>query len=535
MECHCIPITQIPHHTLLYTTYVSDFARLREFYHFPPTVEGVLASAEQVRQDPTVLRTVVDMLRDQNQRFDSGAATFENLDRLAQGAFAIVTGQQVGLFTGPSFSIYKALTAISVARRLSDRGTPAVPIFWMATEDHDLAEVQHSYWLGSSGLERLEVNPSGPSGARVGDLLLGDGILSALASAQRSLEGPDAEPLSRALAAAYTPGDTFGSAFAKLFAKLFHDQGLILLDPLDVRLHRLAAPLYARAVEEEEAVRRDLLVRSKQLENSRFSVQVKVSQSSTLLFLNVDGLRLPVRRRNSGFAAGPLQLSREDLLRIAHDRPEDLSASAICRPFIQDALLPTAACIGGPAEIAYLAQSEVVYRRLLGRMPAILPRASFTLVEPRAARLLKKYGLELPDLLRGRQHLRGAMERKFLSAALAKRFEAGEKELKRLLAGIRPPLGKLDRTLLGAVDTAERKMLYQFGRLRGKAARAENFRTGVLDSHERQLVEALYPHHGTQERSLCFVPFLARQGLGLLREVEHRITFDATQHQVLYL
>jgi hypothetical protein len=127
------------------------------------------------------------------------------------------------------------------------------------------------------------------------------------------------------------------------------------------------------------------------------------------------------------------------------------------------------------------------------------------------------------------------MERQFLAKALTKRFDTGEKTIRRLLAGLRTPLGKLDPTLLGALETTERKMLYQFLHLRRKAGRAQNFRTGVLDAHERQVLEALFPHHVLQERTHCFLPPLARHGPGLLAELRQRAGIGNVQHQVLFL
>jgi hypothetical protein len=148
-----------------------------------------------------------------------------------------------------------------------------------------------------------------------------------------------------------------------------------------------------------------------------------------------------------------------------------------------------------------------------------LPRASFTLVEPPIARLLKKYGLDFRDVMRGRQRLRGRMEMKSLPRALAGRFAADEKALRRLLEAYRKPLAHLDRTLTGALDSAERKMMHQFLKLKGKAGRAENFRTGILDRHERILVDALYPHRGLQERTLSALPALAAYGPELLDDL----------------
>ncbi len=535
MECHWIRAAELPHTTRLYTSYLEDFGRLGEFYAHPPTAAGMGAAAREIKLDAAARRAVVEVLREQNRAFGADGATSRNLDCLAAGAVAVVTGQQVGLFTGPSYSIYKAVSALRFAAQMSACGTDAVPVFWLATEDHDLAEVDHCFWLGRGGLQRLEVAAAGAAGRRVGEVKLGEAVREAVRGAMSSLEGPAAEEIGRALEESYRPEESFGTAFGRLMARLFAGRGIILLNPLDARLHRLAAPVYRRALEESGALTGELLARSKKLERAGYHAQVKVTERGTLLFLNVNGERLPLRRRGDRFLAGRAEFSQAELLDAIERRPEAFTANVLLRPVVQDALLPTAAYVGGPAEIAYFAQAEAVYRRVLGRMPAILPRAGFTLVEPRVARLLKKYGLEVRDVLAGRQRLRGKMEQEIVSKALARRFAEGERAIRKVLGGLRKPLGKADKTLLGALDTAERKMLYQFLRLRGKAGRAENFRTKVLDTHERQLTNALYPHHTLQERTLCFLPLLASHGSALLEELAERSAIGATQHQVLFL
>jgi len=535
MECHCLRPGEVPRTSRLFTAFLEDFGKLSKFYSHAPTKDGIVRAAGQIRLDDATRRSVVEVLREQNRRLGSDAATARSLDRLAAGAAAIVAGQQVGLFTGPSYSIYKALTAIRVAAEMTQNGIDAVPVFWLATEDHDLDEVNHCFWPSRGGLLRLENSPGEAAGQSVGKVALGDGIREIVRTASETLEGPSSGEVRQALEDSYRPEENFGSAFGRLMARLFAGQGIILLDPLDARLHRLAAPVYRRAVEEDADLTRELLARSKALERAGYHAQVKVTERGTLLFMDLDGARLPVRHRGGGFVVGRASFSTAELLEVIERTPEAFSANVLLRPVVQDTLLPTAAYLGGPAEVAYFAQAEVIYRRLLGRMPAVLPRASFTIVEPHVARLLKRYGLELRDVLRGRQHLRARLERKFLSKALAVRFDGGEKSIRRLLGGLRGPLGRLDKTLLGALDTADRKMLYQFVRLRRKASRAKNFRSGVLDAHDRELTDALYPHHGLQERTLCFLPLLARHGPPLLAALSERATLGATQHQVLFL
>jgi bacillithiol biosynthesis cysteine-adding enzyme BshC len=516
MEPHCISFREIPESTKIFTTFLDDFERVAKYYAYKPDIGGVLASARAVRLDAGVRQGVVEVLREENRAFAAGgeieAATEKNLERLANGAVAVVTGQQVGLFGGPAYSLYKAGTAACYAAELTRRGIDAVPVFWLATEDHDLAEINHAAWNTRTGFAEFKLDAQDAvEGRRVGEIFLGEGVTALVGEAAKALDGPESEKIIAALRESYTPGDTYGSAFGKLLARLLAGRGIIFIDPLNAKLHHFAAGVYRRALDESDGLRDALIARSKELENSGFHAQVKAARESTLLFYNVDGVRQPLRKRNGKFQAGRATYTLEELQAAIEKTPDAFTPNVLLRPIVQDVLLPTAAYVGGPAEIAYMAQAEVVYAKL-GRMPAILPRASFTVIEPPVGNLLKKYGLTFRDVLRGRQHLRARMEQRSLPAALAKKFESDQRTLRKLLGSYRAPMEKLDRSLTGALELSERKMLHQFEKLKGKAGRSENLREGVLDRHERMLLDALYPHHGLQERTVSALAWLATYG-----------------------
>jgi len=536
MECDCLLFSEIPQTSRLFAAFNEDFDRVKQFYGHAPDERGIRAAAKEAALEPAIRAGVVEVLRAQNRELGSGAEAEKNIDRLANGAVAIVTGQQVSLFSGPAYSIYKALDAIRWAERLTKAGVKAVPIFWMATEDHDLAEANQVFFGERYGIARLAMPlQEGVEGKSVGKIVLGDATDAVVEHAGELLQGPGKREIVDALKASYDAGETFGSAFGKLLVRLLKGRGLILLDPLDKRLHELARPIYRKAVEDAAPITEELLTRGKQLERAGFHAQVKVTPQSTLLFLNVEGKREAVKRKGDGFIAASLRLGSRELLQKVDENPEALTASVLLRPVLQDFILPTAAYIGGPAEVAYMAQAQVVYRRLLGRMPAILPRTSFTLIEPGLVRTLKKYDLSVPEVLGGRQQLRRKMEARYLSRGLAARFSRDEKALRKMLAGYSKPLRALDKTLAGARETAERKMFHQFEKLRGKAGRAENARTGVLDRHEAEFVSALYPHHGLQERTLCLLPFLARHGADLLDSLQSAADKCCSGHRLIKL
>jgi bacillithiol synthase len=550
MERDCLTPESLPHITRLYSDFLSwrakgtPPAKLAGLYGQRPDLSGIKSAIRGLARGPAAYpkemrSAVVEILRAQNSEFADGRLPAEvalSLDRLSGKAVAIVTGQQVGLFGGPAYTFYKVLSALRIVAQLRKSGIDAVPIFWMASEDHDLAEIDHVSWPTATGEERLEwAGDKSLEGRSVGNIALGDSIISLVKRAAESLTGSDSGEIENILADAYRPGATFGSAFARMMSALFAKRGLILLDPLDARLHKLYAPLLIRAAKEQSELGAALLHQNKRLEKLGYHAQVKVTERSTLLFATVEGKRVAIVKRNSGFVAGHQEFTAEQLASEIESHSESFSPNALLRPIVQDTLLPTAAFIGGPAEIAYFAQNRVLYDRLLGRTPAILPRASFTIIEPVVQRLLTRYNLSIEDIFRGRQFLRGKMERQNLSRGLASRFTAEEKKLTKMLEAFRKPIVKLDPTLAGALDTAQRKMLYQFGKLRAKLGRADGFRTGVLSKHEQSILSALYPQNGLQERSLDLLPFLTRNGLDLLDTVEKKSGLDSAAHCIIGL
>jgi len=550
MEYDCLKPAQLPHTTRLYSDYLAwrgrppKSNRVAEFYEHAPTLAGVRAAAGELKHGmakyPASMRAEVgDILRTQNMALYGGAlpaAVERNLAALASGAAAIVTGQQVGLFGGPAYALYKALSALRIASELSKRGVRAVPIFWMASEDHDLAEVNHVEWLADKGRERLDWKGTAQNeGGSVGRITFGAEITQILERADDSLGGAASGEIAEILRNAYLPERTFSSAFANLMSALLGERGLLIFDPIDARVSRLAAPLYRRAIEQQQEITKSLLEQNKRIEKAGYHAQVKVTERSSLLFRNIGGKRVAIARKNSGFVAGGVEICGPDLAEAISQHPEEFSANALLRPVLQDTLLPTVAYIGGPAEIAYFAQNRVVYEKLLGRTPAFLPRASFTLIESGVERLLKKYQLSVDDVFRGRQHLRLKMETQNLPRGLAARFTTERKNLEKMLAGMKKPIGKVDATLAGALETASKKMLFQFDKLRAKTGRAEAFRAGVLDRHELALRDALYPENALQERSLSLLPFLARDGMDLLADLEEKAGIDAAPHCLIRL
>jgi bacillithiol biosynthesis cysteine-adding enzyme BshC len=519
MGCVSIPFRRLPHQPKLFVRLIDDHSSVKQFYPHPPKMDAVKQVASSLDYPGERRREVARILREQNAAFGASAATTTNLERLERGAVAVVSGQQVGLFGGPAYAVYKALTAIRLAEELSGVGIPAVPIFWMATEDHDLDEVRHVTWFDSGKLVRFEL-PDAAAGRPVGQVRLGPAIEEHVKKAVGLLSGPASEAIGRMLEQSYRADESYGSAFGKLFAQMFAEQGLILLDPLDAQLHRIAAPLYKKAIQDRDELNEKLLQRGQELERAGYDAQVKVTAKSTLLFTIRDGVRQPVTANNAHLKSGDTTWTREEALRLADSLPETFSANALFRPVVQDYLLPTVAYLGGPAEIAYFAQSSVIYEHMLGRMPVIFPRAGFTILDVKAEKLLQKYGLCIENLWAGPQELRRKLELVSVPPALSVNFDRDKSQVESTLAELGAQIEKLDPTLAGAVTTARNKIGFQLEKLRRKTGRALDQKSGLLSEHERFLENLLYPNKILQSRELCFLPFLARWGMDGLSELQ---------------
>ena len=533
MDCRALASHKLPHQSKLFLEYLNNFSKVQAFYAHAPRISSVTALARELDFPKERRSAVAAILRVQNTTFGAAPAVFENLDRLEKGAVAIVSGQQVGLFSGPAYSFYKALSAIQVANELTRSEIEAVPVFWMATEDHDVDEVRHVSWFQDGQLKRFELAAPDEkdAGRPVGKILLGAQIDEQVHEAAELLVKQGSVLLAQFLKESYNRGETYGSAFARLFAKLFSQQGLILLDPLDPELHRIAAPVYRQAIEDRDALNERLLRRGKELEAAGFSAQVKVAAKSTLLFYMGcecgdkaqarDGVRKAIATSGHGkFQTGEKQWATGDLLKAIESTPEDFSPSALLRAVAQDYLLPTVAYIGGAAEIAYFAQSEVVYKHVLGRMPVILSRPDFTLVDIKAAKLLRAYKLNVEDIWAGSQEVRRRMELASVPKDLSRDFDRNHKQVVKMLDQLHDQLKKLDPTLQGAVETARKKIEYQIDKLRRKTGRAQDAKATVLAVYETFLEQLLYPHKVLQSRELCLLPFLARWGPGGLTQLQ---------------
>jgi bacillithiol biosynthesis cysteine-adding enzyme BshC len=539
MDCLSIPYTRVPNSSQLLLDYLYRFEQVSAFYTgsaFNPASYRHLANELQASyRDRSEL---VAILRQQNKAFGSSELALTNIQRLSQPeTFAVVTGQQVGLLSGPAFTLYKALTAVRLAQALSEQGLPSVPVFWLATEDHDLEEVaqvatfDEEYALISLGDPGERPAPR----SSVGVVKLTGEINAALDRLEAAL--PPGEPrdiLLRDLRACYQPGATWAQAFGRFMARLFGRWGVVLLDPLDDAVRRLSATAYRQALAQAANLRGQLISRSRELVRAGYHAQAHVAEDSTLVFVTREGNRLPLRQRDGEFFLDDSEkISLGELTAQPGGSHLSLSSNVLLRPVVQDLLLPTLAYVAGPSELAYLAQAHALYPAFGRPMPVVFPRAGFTLVDRRIQRLLEKYKLSVEDVWQGEENVRHKIAAAGLAGGWSERFDQSEQEFSQLLGRLRQHLETLDPTLLDTLKHVEEKMKYQMERLRGKVSRAALERSELLARHQQFLLRFLLPARNLQERQVSGVYFLGRAGYELLDRILSRIRTDSSEHQAL--
>ena len=533
LRTESIGFSEIPGQSELFLKYQSDPLSLRKYY--PTAVRSHDDIGDRAAEVLAAYKTdrgrLCELLIDQNRRFGAGDATFENIERLKKpDTVAVVTGQQTGLFTGPLYTIYKALSAIRMSRELCSRGISAVPIFWAATEDHDFAEIAGATLLDSDGRDiklRLEL-PTGTEGVPVG----GIEITASFAQAISSL---DIDPK---LAEIWKPGATIGDAFCGHLQILFRDYGLIVVDPLDAGIKQLAAPLYTEAAEKADEITDALIARSSELVSDRYHAQVLITPDYFPLFYHTDdGVRRAIRKKNGSYnvAGTKLDLSLDEIVRQAAEEPERFSPNVMLRPVVQDYLFPTVCYFGGGAEIAYFAQNSEVYRLLDRPSTTILHRQSFTVIEAKHARTLEKFDLKFTDLFAGLEALLPRIVDRFVNPSTARSFADAEDNINAELNRLDEELSRIDPTLAANLATRRKKIMYHISALRNKFRRVQVERDEMVNRRVRGLFDSVLPDGKLQERSLNVTSYAVKFGPAFVNSVYDSIDLSDRGHRILYL
>lgn len=504
-----------------------------DFFELPPAdLAAAMAVQRSVRNEE-----LADSLKSYAQQLGAPGAVLRNIERLRQPeARAIVTGQQVGLLLGPTFTLSKAVTAIQLARRLDSPERPVVPVFWLATQDHDVAEVDHAYLLdGSEALHRVAV--SLPTGAPVGRAPVTSAMVAAVKAALTTLDPrPDfLDQVAQLVEETATAGG-YGDWFAALLTSLLGEAGLVLVDPLRPDFAALTSNVIRAEISDPERSAHAINAAGARLKSRGFEPQLGRGVNATNLFIELDadgGARQRTLLRYEGrrFYAEGRQFTAADLLARLEDDPTVITPAAGLRPVTQDAALPTAALVLGPGELRYVAQLKGVYEEHGVPMPLAWPRASASVLEPAPRRMLAALGLSAAEFRRDHQ---AELERRALArGGHLSRFEEAADLLEGTFDELLGHAEGLDPTLQGTVERGRRHLAMTLERLRGKSARAALARDHVTQRQFERLKAHLLPASQPAERVLS--PFSHALKFGVQPLVDRFLDMEPSGDQELIL
>jgi len=525
----------------LYYDFLTSPERVREFYPVDYRDGAAAAKSAAARAYPAERRAAIASVM-KRQASELGAASvfaaaiakFEKKDTLA-----VVAGQQPGLFGGPLYTVYKALTCVHLARRVEEAsGRPTVPVFWVASDDHDFDEVRKAWVTDGSGSDPLllEYEAGGPH-ASFSRIRIGSAIEPVLAKLEEALgEAPEAGEIMARLKDAYAPGRAWAEAFARFMAGVVGPLGMIVFDPADAEAKRIALPVFEREVElggRSAAVARD---RGEALVRRGYHAQIARAGNELNLFWHGGSEREAVRVDEGGAfrAAGGQKWTRQELLDAIRAKPEDASPGVLLRPIVEDHLLPTAAYVGGPSEVAYWAQVYALYPLFDMAPPAIAPRAGATLLEPKVARTLNKFHLSW-ECLSGdvevviREALRAILPERFRDVFQEERakWSDGFRKIEEQVLAFDPSLKPAVITAHGRVEreieTLEKKLLHVWKRRQEESVQ-----------QIRRARAHLFPHGELQERVACYAGFASRHGAWLTERLMDA-TRDPGAHELVSL
>ncbi len=535
-----IPVKQLPRLPLLVDHYFYDYGKVREFYNGDFRDPASFKRQTEAVQSRSISREVLaEILYEQNQSYGCGPQTLGSIEKIVRDrACAVVTGQQVGLFSGPLYTIYKALTAVKLAECLQQRGLGSfVPIFWLASDDHDLAEIDHVVLLDKNN-HLAEVRCPGPSPELkipASNRFLPPEICGNLRQLEDLTLGTNfkAEIIEH-LSEAYQPGRSYVDAFARWMARLFKSHGLILIDASHSRLKALGSDVFFREIAEGSPSTEQAIDTSRMLREAGYDLQIQLHEGILNIFY-VERERQTIQRDRDRFRIKDKATSftKDELLTLAGEKTFLFSPNVLLRPIYQDAILPTVAYIGGPGEIAYYSQMKRVYERFGLSMPVIYPRKTVTIVEKKVGHVLRKYDLKIPDLWHEPSKVIAEITSKQIPDSIQAALSQTRDHLERDFESLKREITAFDCTLEDSADLAKGKIDQPLKFLEKKLLQAAKKHNEIAVRQLLNAINNLFPNQHLQERAFNIVPFLIKYGYGLMDRFDRAIDIEEHDHQLV--
>lgn len=521
----------------LFKTYLNNFSKLKDFYPYSPFDENDILRRAKSLENFQGRKEGVEALSELHKSLGI-ANQQKQLDKLAKdNAVAVVTGQQTGIYGGPLFTIYKAITAILLSRKFEkELNIPVVPVFWMADEDHDFDEVA---WLGiqvKDDFEKLFLNQKG-NGKPVAVQNLEESIEDIDELIQDSLyETEFTNELREQYQRHYKTGKTFGQAFAGLLNEWFGDEGLLIAGSNHPAVKKIAAPFMQKSISESGEIYDAIEKQSQKLERD-FHRQV-MNGDSNLFYLSEQEGRVKIHREENCWKAGSIKWKEELLLQEIIQKPEKFSPNVFLRPVIQEAIIPGLGYVAGPGEIAYYGQMKYLYKYFNMEMPPVFPRFCATIIEAAIARIAEKLPFEYHEYEQRLEDLESAFVEQTETTDLESLFESWKKSIKKSAENPIKIIDEIDPTLKGRVGKTVAGFEHEIDKVRGRVIRSIKKQQDVQLKRIERIKINLFPDGGLQERAVSPLYFMNKYGIHIWKQLLENIDekgLDLKNHHLIEL
>lgn len=486
-------------------------------------------------REPTVRKCnvdrqrLVDKLLDYNKKINAPNRVTQNIESLSQAeTYAVITGQQPGLFSGPLYTVYKAISTIVICERLSTKKYSLVPIFWNASEDHDFSEVNHINMFMENEPYKIHYDCAAKDVA-LSHMSLDKFELNKMLTVIEDVS-PDSEfkaPLLRKSKEIIENSSTIGDFFSRFMIWLFGELGLVMMEPQHFR--DLMIPVFNRLIRSPTECTQILNRAGLELEKLGYSPRIhKKSNICNFFLLNEDGKRLRVTY-NGKFQAANETFSQKELLDLLDGNPSRFSANAFTRPITQDFLFPTFAYVAGPNEIAYQAQLKGLYNFFSLEAPVIFPRFGATIVEKKVSKVLEKYNVEIYELWNPAKLLKELARKKMGDV-----FDSFKSEVSRNMSEVIRQAESIDKALIEPCALTKGKILKTIEVLEDKIASKRKKHNLVVRRQITKAYNNLFPNSHLQERQINVLEYIIKFGKKFLTDVyENFIEADYGEHRVI--
>ena len=539
MDLTELSFLNLPFNTL-FQDYITKPQKLKSFFQTNPFSQDELDNAFQSFRFANDRNKTVALLRDYNRKFGADKKTLQSVERLADDkSIAVVTGQQLALFGGPLFTIYKIISAIHFAQKCEKQyNVPCIPVFWLADEDHDYDEISSLGLPLKDDLKNFSLPNKSDLGKRVAEIELSSSFEDFKKEVIESQFDTDfTDQLWRKLDDCYKPGKTIGEAFGRLVLDLFKDYGLILAGSAEPSIKQHLSSVLTQSVQAVDEQFKLLESKTDDLISNGYHAQVHL-QHSNLFWIDENGNRLKLSYKNSTSSAdgNETSWSSKELIDEIEKNPDRFSPNVFLRPILQNELLPSFAYIGGPGEISYHAQMKDFFREFNQSMPVIVPRFSVTLMESGIDRIFEKLPFDISDYNERIEDLESRFIEQSDSPDIEAVFDQWKSHVDEVSADPIEEIKNIDLTLEGSSEKAKATFFTELDKLKGKVYRSVKDQEKTQLNRIRKIKTNIFPNGNLQEREVAFIYFMNKYGLGIWDQLlEHLKNEEPDSHKIIRL